>query len=272
MRAISPSTSSAKRGHVHVSRTIKALLPLAALTVACSVESAFAQIDSTQLVDRGSAGSYLVSRNQLLAPAKALRAAERAQKEFLSGHMDSAQKEITRALDIAPHFGVAKVLQGSVYLDTKNYEGAAKFFQEAIDDDPTLGSAYVLMGATLMSQNRFQAALIPLERAEALLPCAWLVHFVEGSAQLELGNTEAALTQAQLAERVAGTDPKARSAVSYIRALVSLGKKDANSAREYLAETIAREPNGDFAALAKRKLEQLQPLVPSDKIEDLASK
>ena len=44
-------------------------------------------------------------------PGKAWHAIERAKKDVAAGHLDIAQREIARALEIAPHFGVAKVMQ-----------------------------------------------------------------------------------------------------------------------------------------------------------------
>lgn len=237
------------------------LLPVAVVILVCSAPSAFAQFDSTKLVDPGPSGSYLVSKNQLLAPDKAVRATERAHKDMMSGHLESAQKQITRALEIAPHFGVAEALQGGVYLQAENFEEAAKFFQGAMDDDPALGAAHVGMGVIMMRQRRFQLALSQLDRAEALLPGAWFVHFAKAWDYLDLGNNEAALKQVEFAERIAGTDREKRSGASYLRAVMYIYMKDMDHAREYLAEAVARDPNGDYAPLAKKELERLRPLL-----------
>lgn len=258
---INPSTSLEKRDSVIFSWNTRLLLSVVAVILVFSVESAFAQIDPTRLIDRSSSGSYLVSKNQLLTPGKAVQAAERAHKDIMGGHLESAQKEITRALDIAPHFGAAEALQGGVFLQAANYEEAAKFFQKAMDDDPALGAAYVGLGMVLIQQKRFQLALSQLDHAEALLPGAWLVHFAKAWDYLDLGNTEAALKQVDSAERIAGKDPEKRSGAFYLRALASLNMKDIDRAREYFAETVAGNPNGEYAALAKKTLERIQPLL-----------
>jgi len=189
----------------HASRTRRVLLPMAALLLIPSVESLFAQIDPAQLINRSSSGPQTISRNQLLAPGKAWHAIERAQKELVAGHPDMAQREIARALGFAPHFGVAKVMQGAIDLETRNEEGARTLFQQAIDDDPVLGGAYAGMAVVLIRQGRFQAALPLLDRA-GLLPGAWFVQFAKGWAERELGDSGAALKQADFAERIAGSD------------------------------------------------------------------
>jgi tetratricopeptide (TPR) repeat protein len=130
-----------------------------------------------------------------------------------------------------------------------------------MDDDPALGGAYVGMAVVLIHQKRFQAALPVLDRAEGLMPGAWFVHFAKAWTHLELGNTEASLKQADYAEQIAGTNSEERSGVSYLRAMLCIHMNDMGTAREYLAEAVARDSGGDYAALAKRELERLQPLL-----------
>jgi len=93
------------------------------------------------------------------------------------------------------------------------------------------------------------------------LPGAWFVQFAKGWAELELGDAGAALKQADAAERIAGMDPEKRSGVSYLRAMVSLHVNDINAAKERLAEAVARDRACEIAALAKRELERIQPLL-----------
>jgi hypothetical protein len=49
--------------------------------------------------------------------------------------------------------------------------------------------------------------------------------------------------------------------VSYLRAMVSLHLNDLGAARERLAEAVARDRACEYAALAKRELERIQPLL-----------
>jgi len=261
MRPVKTACPLVTRNHTKGVRTTRALLPLGALLLIFSAGLSFAQIDPAQLVDQGSPGPQTVSRNQLLAPSKAKRAITRARKEIIKGNLDLAQKEIALALDIDSRFAVAKVMQGAIDLEMKNYAGAANLFQQAIDDDPALGGAYVGMAVVLIQQGRFQPALPLLDRAEGLLPGAWFVHFAKAWAQLELGDSGAALKQADNAERIAGTDAEKKSGVSYLRAMVYIHMRDLNTAREHLAEAVARDRAGDYAALAKKELERLQPLL-----------
>jgi len=237
---------------------MRVLLFVGTLLLIVSAGSSFAHAQS---IDRHSSILPTVSMNQLLAPAKALRAVARARKDIAAGHLESAQKEIARALDAAPRFALAKVMQGAIDVQNDKYEGAATLFQQAINDDPGLGAAYVGMAVVMIHQGRFQSALPLLDRAEGLLPGAWFVHFAKASAQLQMGNTVAALNQAEYAERIAGNNSEERSGVCYLRAMISIHMSDLHSAREHLAEAVARNSHGDYAALAKAELERLQPVL-----------
>ena len=260
MNALKTSTLSNRRDDLYVFRTTRILLPILALLIFCSALYSFGQIDSARLTSRIAPGPGTVSRNQLLAPEKALKAVDRAHKDILNGHTESAQKEITKALDIAPHFAVARAILGGLFLDAGRYDDATKSFQAAMDDDPTLCAAYVGMALILIHNQRFEAALPLLERAEALFPTAWFVHFEKAWAQMQTGSLEPALQQLELAEKVAGEDAEKRSGVFYLRALVSIHKKDTDGAKQYLAQAVARDPRGQYAAMAKRELERIQPL------------
>ena len=260
MRSIEPIRALKAVDHTASCRTRRILLSIGALLLICMAETLFAQSDTRQFIDRGSSSLATVSKNQLLAPGKALRAIKRASADVIAGRLDLAQKEISRALDIAPHFAVAKVMQGAIDVETGDYDAAKPLFQQAIDDDPALGGAYVGMAVVLIHERRFQKALPLLDRAEGLLPGAWFVHFAKAWSQLELGNTDLAIKQADFAERVAGKDAEERSGVSYLRAIASLHLNDVATAREHLAEAIAQDRGGKYAALANVEMERLQPL------------
>jgi len=222
-----------------------------------SAGAALAQGSLTPFVGADSTTQALVSTNQLLTPRKALLATERAREDITRGRFAVAQKELARALDIAPHCALALNLQGVIEMEAGDYKKGGERFQQAIDGDPTLGAAYLGMGMALIAQARYKDSLIPLDRAAALLPSAWFVYFEEALAHMRLGETQAAFQQAALADQFTGTDPLKISGVSYLRAIVYLKLNDPGSARTYLAEAVARDPNGYYAMLAKRDLERL---------------
>jgi hypothetical protein len=74
---------------------------------------------------------------------------------------------------------------------------------------------------------------------------------------LGLENTEAALKEAEFAEWLTGTDPDKRSGVFYLRAMVSIERKDLSGARKYLDDAIMRAPHSYYAELARGWLKRL---------------
>ena len=230
---------------------------LGAFLLIASSEVNLAQMGSSQFMGTDSETQFVVSRNELLTPQKALHATDRAREDLKHGRIEAAEREVTQALTIAPQCALALDLQGGIYILSGDYDKSADFFQKAIDRDPRLGSAYLGMGMSMFGQGRYKEALIPLDRATTLLPGAWLAHFEASLAHLHLGETEAALTQANLAYHFSGSDPYKRSGASYLQALLFLNRRDSARARMYLAEAIARDPSGYYASLAKSSLEQL---------------
>jgi Flp pilus assembly protein TadD len=261
MMSLTIDGCSDRRIPICARRTRKALFIMGALLSILSAASLFAQINSAQLIDRNPSGPSTVSRNQLLAPGKAQRGVERAQKEIIAGHFESAKNELARVLRVAPHYAVAKVLLGAIAVESKDFVGAATSFQQAINDDPGLGAAYVGMAVVMMRQGQFQASLPVLDRAEGLLPEDWFVRFAKGWAHLELGNTADAVKQAACAEQMAGTDSNKRAGVSYLRAMIYIRMNDFQTAREQLASAAAGTPDGEYTALAQAQLGRLQPLL-----------
>ena len=252
-----PSLSTGGEGW-RFSRLRAAIDLLGILILVSCIGSASAQRDESQFLNRNSQAQQVVSTNQLLAPRKAQQETERARQDILRGHLDSAQKELTSALNVAPHYGVALAMQGAVYLETGNIESAATAFQNAIDEDPSLGAAYLGAGMVLMAKGRFKEALTPLDRAASLVPNSWYMHLETGLAHLGLGNTNAATKEADLAEQSAGADPERNSGVAYLRAMVSKVMKDSDRTKKYLAEAISRNPDGYYASLAKRGTDRIQ--------------
>jgi tetratricopeptide (TPR) repeat protein len=231
----------------------------AVLLLVWIAESGLSQVTTNQIADQGFRAQQLVSKNQLLTPQKALKATARAREDLLSGRGESARKEIQRALVISPHCALALSLQGVVSYQDKDYAEASRAFQRSIEEDPTLGAAYVGLGAVLIIQRRFREAFIPLDRAVALLPDSWFPHYQTALAHLGLGEAASGLKEIADGEHFAGEDAETRSGFAYVRALAYLQLKDSGAAKESLQQAVKCSPNGAYAPLAKKRLEQLSP-------------
>jgi tetratricopeptide (TPR) repeat protein len=252
------------RNHKHyVNREFpirRALIAIVVVSIATLATEVLAQGDSSRVLKGNLAGENTVSTNQLLTPTKALQAAQRARNHLLAGRMDQAQKEITHALDISPHCALALNIQGAIHLETERFQDAGKDFQEAIQADSESGSAYLGLGTSLIAQHRLEEALKPLDRAERLLPDSWLIYLEAAITHLGLGDTEAALKQISHAERFTEMDREGKSGTVYIRGMVYINLGDLDRAKKCLEEAVAFDPNGFYATLAQRRLEQLRPV------------
>jgi tetratricopeptide (TPR) repeat protein len=231
-----------------------------AALLAWAAETAWCQVGSTQSLVQNSSAQPIVSKNQLLTPEKAQRAMDRAQADFLNGRYESAQKYVQRALDICPHCAMAFTFQGILNLHGGDYADAAQAFQRAIEEDPSSGSAYLGLGIVYNTQGRFKEAIVPFDRAAPLLQSSWLFHFETALAHLGAGESEEGLRDITFADRLTESDPLKLSGIAYLRGVAHFQLRDYNGANRYLEEAVRHDPNGTYALLAKRRLEQLGPL------------
>jgi tetratricopeptide (TPR) repeat protein len=215
------------------------------------------QVESNQIVDHSFRTQQLVSKNQLLTPEKALKATAHARDDLLHGRAEAARKEIQRALNISPHCALALALQGIAQYQEKDYVEASVAFQRSIDEDPTLAAAYLGLGAVFIVQGRYREALIPSERAIALLPDSWFPHYQTALAHLGLGESANSLKEIADGEQFVGNDAERRSGFAYLRGVAYLQLKNYSAAKESLQQAVKCSPNGVYAPLAKTRLEQL---------------
>lgn len=238
---------------------------LVILLLIWTFEPALSQVMPNQIADQKFRAQQLVSKNQLLTPEKALKATDRAREDLLRGRQESARKEIQRALGIYPHCAIALALQGIVSFQDKDYAEASHAFQRSIDEDPTLGTAYLGLGMVFTTQGRFREALIPLDRAAAFLPGSWVAHYQTALAHLGLGESVNGLKEIADAERFAGDDAEKTSAVAYLRGVAYIQLTNFGAAKDSLQQAIQRSPTGSYAALARKRLEQLNPIIDKDR-------
>lgn len=238
----------------------RALIAMLALSMSFVATHLPAQSGSYSSLAHDPLSQSTVSTNELLTPRKALHATQRARDYLIAGRVDQAQKEISRALDISPHFALALGIQGTIHLETRHFENAYNTFHAAIQADPSLGSAYLGLGMSLIAQDRFEEALQPLDRAARLLPSEWLIYFEAALTHLELGDIHAALQQLSYAENFTRMNPERISGTDYLRGLVYIDVRDPDRAKKYLEEAVTCDPNGFYAALALKRLERFRQL------------
>lgn len=238
----------------------RVLIAMVVVSIAALTTDVLAQSGSSRSLTRNLSGENTVSTNQLLTPSKALQAAQRARNDLIAGRIDQAQKEITRALDISPHSAQALNIQGVIHLRTQQFGNADEDFHGAIQADNEFGPAYVGLGMSLIAQHRLEEALDPLDRAARLMPGSWLIYFEAALTHLGLGDAEAAMKQINYAERFIEMDPERKSGTAYMRGIIYINLRDVDRGTKYLEDAVAFDPNGVYAAVALRRLEQVRPI------------
>jgi tetratricopeptide (TPR) repeat protein len=85
-----------------------------------------------------------------------------------AGDLDSAIREFTRVVQLAPSLPAAHVNLGAVYLQKKKYAEAVTSLQRAIELNPDLPGAHGMLGTALLAQGFARDAVSHLEKAEAV--------------------------------------------------------------------------------------------------------
>jgi tetratricopeptide (TPR) repeat protein len=241
-------------------RTTRLSYLVGAVLMVCVPRSGVCQIDLLPLPPHNSPAQQLVSKNELLTPARAQKEFERAKKDFLHQRYDAAQRDVQRALAICPHCGLAFTFEGILNLHSEEYPQAAQAFQRAIDEDPESGVAYLGLGIIFNAQGRFKEALIPLDRAAPFLQSTWLLNFEAALAHLGVGQSEAGRRDISSAEALMGGDRVKQAGVAYLRGVLHLQTKDFDSAKRFFDEAVRHDPNGTFAMLATERLKRVDSL------------
>jgi Carboxypeptidase regulatory-like domain/Tetratricopeptide repeat len=155
-------------------------------------------------MSQGPGGPGVVSVQQLQVPDKAKDALRKAQAAAAKDEMDKAQKELNKALKIAPDYSQAVAYRGVLAMAREDYAAAGNDFNHAIQLDNSDSMAYIGMGAVYNAQGKYDDAIRELNRGLALSPRQWNAHLELSKAELGKGNLENALKEANQAEALSG--------------------------------------------------------------------
>lgn len=157
-------------------------------------------------VQQAPSGQQTVSVQALATPDKARDALQKARRAADKGKTDVARHEIDNALKIDPHYSEAIVARGILEMQSGDLNAAGNDFQKAIDFDNNNAVAYTAMASIYNLRRQFPDALRELDRAVALTPTAWQVHYEYAKAHLGQGDFTTALNEIDRAQRFAGKD------------------------------------------------------------------
>ena len=234
---------------------------LAAIATSAVLTAAAQMNQAGMMPERGAAGQLqaqqFISTNALRAPDKAQVALQHAREALMRGRDTEAGKDLERALQIYPNYALALQLRGLISMRSNHLEEAGADFQQAIHLDPNLGVAYLALGAVYNRLGQFNDATFQLNRATAILPTSWFVHYQSAVACLGTGKIEAAWQAISRAADNLPDQPSSRSAIFYIKARVQVELGNYQDAKAVLKEAVDEDPQGEFARLALQSLDHL---------------
>jgi tetratricopeptide (TPR) repeat protein len=112
----------------------------------------------------------IISVNDLLVPAAAIKEFQRSEKSVHSGNFQSAAEHLKKALEIDPTFVQAHNNLGATYIQLNQYESAVTEFRKAIDLNKKMQEPYRNLGLGLFLLRRYPEAELAARQAMQLEP------------------------------------------------------------------------------------------------------
>jgi len=204
--------------------------------------------------DDGRTGNT-ISVAQYRVPDKAREEFNKAHENLEKGHLEDANRHLTRALELYPDYADALTLRGILALDHKQTEAAIADLDHAIKSDGSYALAYMVMGSALNQESKYDLAIQSLQRGESLAPDYWQAYFEMGKSYIGKGDYPAALAQLDRARTLAGAE---YPLIEFLRAHTLLEMKQYADAVLALQSYLQREPQSANSDKARRMLEQAQ--------------
>ncbi len=242
----------------------RSIISVVCLTSAC----AFAQNSASKIPPYPPQPSrtsvqQTITRHQLLAPAKAQHAIEKATAAIQLGNTTEAQKHLARALSAYPDYSVALTMRGCLAANDGKLAEASADLERAIEVDPGYGAPYIALASLENDAHSYESASRLLARGAPLIPGAWQTH-VELARALYGKNGDKTIVLREIGEAETIARRLATSAqLSYIHRLkgrILIELEDYPQARSALEESLQEEPNSDTAEVSKKIIEQLRAL------------
>ncbi len=204
-----------------------------------------------------SPGQQTVSAQELRVPEKAQAALRKAQSCAEKGKYDEARQQIAKALNIEPKYSEAIAYRGVINMETGDLNSASDDLQKAIQFDNNDALAYVAMGSLYNMRSQFDDSLRELDRAVALTPTAWQVHFEISKAELGKADFSTALKEAEKAQSLLGRE---LAALHVIKGQAFFGMKSYADAvaefQKFLSEN--QDKDSPIAAQVRKSMESAE--------------
>jgi len=190
----------------------------------------------------------------ILAP-EAQKALTKGTQALRDGKLDEAEKELTKAANLAPANPEVLYVQGMLYLRRRNWEKAESVLQTSNQIEPNQARVLSALGMALCNEQKYEKAIPVLEKSIELEPNAsWETDWALAKAYYFHDQYNQALKMAEQAHTTShGTSPQAELLLAQCFTAVGRFEDSAQILREFL-KSNAQAPE---AVTARRWLDNL---------------
>jgi tetratricopeptide (TPR) repeat protein len=190
----------------------------------------------------------------ILAP-EAQKALTKGAQALREGKLDQAEKELTKAANLAPGNPDVLYIQGMLYLRQSNWPKAEVTLQKADQIEPNQARVLSALGMALCDQKKYEQAIPVLEKSIQLEPNAsWETDWALAKSYYSHEQYEQALKLAEQAHTASrGTSPQ--SELLLAQCLTAVGRYEDSA--QVLREFLKNNGQAPEAMTARRWLDNL---------------
>lgn len=204
--------------------------------------------------DRG--GGSEVSPTTKTAPAKAMKAFQKAREDWLNQNADKALGNLKKAVQAYPQFADAWLQLGKLQ-EQSDPQAAKDAFSKALAADPNFILPYEQLAALAVQEQKWQEAEDNTGRALKLDPAGTpQLWYYDALAKYQTGKIDDAAASAQ---KVLAIDPRhSVPNAEQLLAVIMARKGDYAGALQHLKNCLSYTPTGPNADLLKQQIAQLE--------------
>jgi lipoprotein NlpI len=220
-------------------------------------------IDAGTLLLRRRAGvqGSSISVTSMQVPEGARKEFEKGQKDERSNHLPSAQQHMEKAVALYDKYAAAWNELGKIDAANKDMEKARQAFEKAVAVDAQYIPPYVSLAALELQTSQYDNAAETAGKVLALDPTIGFASFIQAAADFKLDRLDDAEKSAKDAEN---QPHQAIPQVHVLLAQIFVEKQDYGNAATQLRAYLKEAPKGQFAADAKKNLEEMEKTAGGD--------
>jgi Tfp pilus assembly protein PilF len=198
---------------------------------------------------------HSVTATELKIPERALRDYADAQRDLEKHDVESAEKHLEHAVDLAPQFATAWNNLGTIAYQTHRFPLAEQRFRQSLKVDPTSYEPLVNLGGVLVTLHKLDEALEVNVHASMTRPNDALANSQLGMTYFELGQFDSAV---KYLERARKLDPAHFSHPQLFLAEIHLRRGEKREAALVLEDFLEHHPDYPQAEIMRRKIVELR--------------